>query len=45
METQKIVNLSNSSENGYSKLSKKENGTLLAVKQRITIRTEIQSNF
>ena len=44
METQKIVNLSNSSENDYSKFATK-NGSLLTVKQRVTIHTKIQSNF
>ena len=44
METQKVVNLLNSSENEFSRLATK-NGTLLTVTQRITIHTEIQSNF
>ena len=44
METQKIVNLLNSSENEYSKFATK-NSTLLTVKQRVTIHTKIRSNF
>ena len=41
METQKIVNLLNSSDNEYSKFATK-NGKLLAVKQKIIIRITIQ---
>ena len=44
METQESVNLLNSSENDYSKFATK-NGTLLTVKQRVTIHIKIQSNF
>ena len=41
METHKIVNLLNSSENEYSKFATK-NGTLLAVKLRVALPTENQ---
>ena len=41
METLKIVNLLNSSENEYSKFATK-NGTLLAVKLRVALPTENQ---
>ena len=44
METQNILNLLNSFENEYSKLTTK-NGTLLAKNQRVTIHMKIQSNF
>ena len=44
METQKLANMLNSSENEYSKFATK-NSTLLIVKQKVTIHTEIQSNF
>ena len=44
METQKISNLLNSSENEYSKFATK-NGILLTLNQRVTIHTKIQSNF
>ena len=44
METRKIVNLLKSSENEYSKFASK-NGTLLTVKQRVTIHMKIQSHF
>ena len=44
METQKIVNLLKRSENEYSKFASK-NGTLLTVKQMVTIHTKIQSHF
>ena len=44
MEMQKIVNLLKSSENEYSKFASK-NGTLLTVKQRVTIHMKIQSHF
>ena len=44
METQKISNFLNSSENEYSKFAEK-NGTLLAVNQKVTVHTKIQSNF
>ena len=44
MKTQKIVNLLNSFENEYSK-SPTKNGTLLTVKQRVTIHIKIHSNF
>ena len=44
METQKIVNLLNSSENEHSKFATK-NGALLTLKQRVAIHTKIQSNF
>ena len=44
METQKVVNLLNSSENGFSEFATK-NGMLLNVKQRVTIHTIIQSKF
>ena len=40
METQKIVNLLNSSENEYSKFATK-NGTLLTVNQKVVIRITI----
>ena len=41
METQKIVNLLNGSENEYSKFATK-NGTLLTVNQKGVIRMKIQ---
>ena len=44
MDTQKTVSLLNSSENEYPKFATK-NGTLLTVKQRVTIHTKILSNF
>ena len=44
METQKIVNLLNSTNNENSKFATK-NGMLLAVNQKVIIRTKIQSNF
>ena len=44
METQKIVNLLNISENEYSKFTTK-NGMLLAVKQRVTVDAKIHSKF
>ena len=44
METQKIVNLLNSSENKHSKFATK-NDTLLKVKQRVVIRITIQSDL
>ena len=44
METQKIINLLNSTENEYSKFASK-NGTLLTVNQKIIIHMKIQSNF
>ena len=44
METQKIVNLLNSSGNEYSNFATK-NGTLLTAKQRVIIHTKIQLNF
>ena len=45
METQKIVNLLNKSENGYSKFATTKNGTLLTVNQKVFIHMKIQSNF
>ena len=45
METEKTVNLLNSFKNEHSKFAKKKNGTLLTVKQRVTIHTKIQSNL
>ena len=44
METQKIINLLNSTENEYSKFASK-NGTLLAVNQKVIIHMKIQSTF
>ena len=44
METQKIVNLLNSSENEYSKFAKK-NFMLLTENQKVIIQMKIQSNF
>ena len=44
METQKIVNLLNSSENEYSKFAIK-NGALLTMNQRATIHMKIQLTF
>ena len=44
METQKIVNLLNSSENEYSKFATKT-FMLLIVNQKVIIHTKIQSNF
>ena len=44
METQKIVNLLNNSENEYSKFATK-NGTLLTVNQKVFIHMKIQLNF
>ena len=44
METQKIANLLDSSENEFSKFATK-NGTLLTVKQRVAIHIKIESNF
>ena len=42
METQKIVNLLNSSENEYSKFPTKKNGILLTVNLKVTIHIKIQ---
>ena len=43
MENQKILNLLNSSENQFSKFSKKKkNGALLIVKQKLVIRIMIE---
>ena len=43
METQKIINLLNNSENEYSKFAKKKkNGMLLIVNQKVIIHTKIQ---
>ena len=44
METQKIVNLLNGSDNENSKFDTK-NGMLLTVRQKVIIHTTIQSNF
>ena len=44
METQKIVNLLNISQNEYSNLQQK-NGTLLTMNEKKFIHMEIQSNF
>ena len=44
METQKIVNLLNGSDNENSKFATK-NDMLLTVNQKIFIHTEIQTNF
>ena len=44
METQKIVNLLNGSDNENSKFATK-NGMLLTVSQKVVIHTKIQSNF
>ena len=44
METQKIVNLLNNSENEYSKFATK-NGMLLTVNQEVIIHMKIQSKF
>ena len=44
METQKIVNLLNGSDNENSKFAIK-NGMLLIVKKKVIIHTKIQSNF
>ena len=44
METQKTVNLLNSSENDYSKFETK-NDTLSTVKQRVTIHTKFNQIF
>ena len=44
METQKIVNLLNGSDNENSKLPTK-NSMLLTVNQNVIIHTKIQSNF
>ena len=44
METQKTVNLLDSSENEFSKVATK-NGKLSTVNQRVTIHIKTQSNF
>ena len=44
METQKVVNLLNGSDNENPKFSTK-NVILLTVKQKVIIHTKIQSNF
>ena len=44
METQKIVNLLNGSEDEYANLQQKS-GMLLTVSQKVIIHTKIQSNF
>ena len=44
METQKVANLLDSSENEHSKFATK-NGKLMVLKQRLAIHTKIQSNF
>ena len=44
METQKIVNLLNGSDNENSKFATK-NGMLLTVNQRVIIHIKIQSSF
>ena len=44
METQKIVNLLNDSNNENLKFATK-NGMLLTVSQKVIIHTKIQSNF
>ena len=44
METQKIVNLLNDTDNENSKFATK-NGMLLTVNQKVIIHTKIQSNF
>ena len=44
METQKIVNLLNGTDNENSKFATK-NGMLLTVNQKVIIHTKIQSNF
>ena len=45
METQKIVNLLNGSNNENAKFTAKKNGMLLTVRQKVIIHTKIQSNF
>ena len=42
METQKIVNLLNSSENEYSKFATKKTGKLLIVNQKVITHMKIQ---
>ena len=44
METQKIINFLNNSENEYSKFATK-NGTLLTVNLQVTIHTKIRYDF
>ena len=44
METQKIINLLNGSDNENSKFATK-NGTLLIMNQMVIIHTKIQLNF
>ena len=44
MQTQKIVNLLNGSDNETQNLQQK-NGMLLTVNQKVFIHTKIQSNF
>ena len=44
METQKIVNLLNGTDNENSKFATK-NGMLLTVNQKVIIHTKIKSNF
>ena len=44
METQKIINLLNGSDNENSKFTAK-NGTLLIMNQMVIIHTKIQLNF
>ena len=42
METQKIVNLLNKSENEYSRFTTTKNGILLIVNQKVIIHTKTQ---
>ena len=44
METQKIVNLLNGSDNENSKFATK-NGMLLTVNQKVIVQTKMKSNF
>ena len=44
METQKIINSLNSTENEYSKFAT-ENGTLLTVNRKVIIHMKIRLNF
>ena len=44
METQKIVNLLNNTDNENSKFATK-NGMLLTVNQKVIIQTKMKSNF
>ena len=45
METQKIINLLNNTDNEDSKFATTKNGMLLTVSQKVIIHPQIKSNF